>query len=338
VTLGKSSAVHAALVDTFPFDPMEATSEASFIERVCMPLLGIAQNEDGGWGFHPRSQSRVEPACWALLALLNSSSSQEMEERIARGFRFLRAAQLPDGSWPSSPAERAGCWVSSLACWVLSFERGASQAHEAGLQWVCKDWPRDSSLWSRLLRRLSAGRNLSPHNDSYRGWGWTPRTSSWVEPTSFALIALSRGPSGMLPNGAPRRRQLAEAMLYDRMCPGGGWNCGNPMIYGVPGEPLVIPTVWALLALRDYPERAENVLSLDWLEKDLENIHGPGSVALARICIEAYGRKWPASAPQLRDFHRKNEFLQNIPVIAWACLASGTREHWLAKASEENPQ
>jgi hypothetical protein len=201
-----------------------------------------------------------------------------------------------------------------------------------------KDWPRDSSLWVRLLRRLSSARNEASHNDSYRGWGWTPRTSSWVEPTSFALIALSLSPSGLLPNGTRRRRQLAEAMLRDRMCPGGGWNCGNPMIYGVPGDPLVIPTVWALLALRDEPERTENVVSLDWLEKNVESIEGPGSLALARICIEAYGHKWPTSAPQLRDVHRKNEFLQSIPVIAWACLASRTGEHWLANASRENPR
>jgi hypothetical protein len=110
------------------------------------------------------------------------------------------------------------------------------------------------------------------------------------------------------------------------------------MIYGVPGDPLVIPTVWALLALRDEPKRTEKVLSLDWLEKNLESIEGPGSLALARICIEAYGRKWPAGAPRLPDVHRKNEFLQNIPVIAWACLASGTGEHWLANASRENPR
>ena len=46
-------------------------------------------------------------------------------------------------------------------------------------------------------------------------------------------------------------------MLYDRMCPGGGWNCGNPMVYGVPGEALIVPTVWALLALRDEPKKTE---------------------------------------------------------------------------------
>jgi hypothetical protein len=110
------------------------------------------------------------------------------------------------------------------------------------------------------------------------------------------------------------------------------------MIYGVPGEPLVIPTVWALLALSAHPQRTENVLSLGWLRKYVPRIQGPGSLALARICIEAYGRKWPAGAPELSDSYGKNAFLENIPVMAWACLASGTTEHWLRKSSEENPR
>ena len=99
---------------------------------------------------------------------------------------------------------------------------------------------------------------------SYRGWGWTPGTSSWVEPTSFALLALERSRSRRSCHPtANRRRELATAMLYDRMCPGGGWNCGNPRVYGVAGEPLVVPTVWALLALRAQSARRENTESLD---------------------------------------------------------------------------
>ena len=317
---------------------MEATSAASFIQRVCHPLLASAQNQDGGWGFHPASESRVEPASWALLGLLNSHSFQGKEEMIARGLRFIRSTQLPDGSWPSTPGEKAGSWVTSLACWALSFDGSAADPAAAGLNWLCNDWPRDSSRWSRLLRRLSPGRERLPHNDSYRGWGWTTRTSSWVEPTSFALIALRSAAAGRLPNRAQRRRLLAEALLHDRMCRGGGWNCGNSMIYGVPGEPLVIPTVWALLALVEYPQRTENVQSLNWLESGLENIHGPGSLALAQTCLESYGRQWPASAPQLRDFYNNNEFLQSIPVVAWACLALERRSDWLGKPSPVNPQ
>ena len=78
---------------------MEATPETSFIESLCLPIVREAQNADGGWGFHVGSQSRVEPTCWALQALMDSSCP-EVPQGADRGFQFLRAAQLADGSWP----------------------------------------------------------------------------------------------------------------------------------------------------------------------------------------------------------------------------------------------
>jgi hypothetical protein len=124
-------------------------------------------------------------------------------------------------------------------------------------------------------------------------------------------------------------------MLYDRMCPGGGWNCGNPLVYGVAGEPLVVPTSWALLALRDHPQRSENVASLDWLERSMKSIQSAGSLALARICLETYGRTCPINGPGLREIHSRNEFLGSIPTAAWTCLAFSKREHWLVKADRK---
>lgn len=118
-------------------------------------------------------------------------------------------------------------------------------------------------------------------------------------------------------------------MLRDRMCPGGGWNCGNPRVYGVPGEALVIPTVCALLALREQAENTENSASLSWLEGNISGISGTASLALALICFATYGRKWPFGAPDLRDFIAKNEPMQSVQVMAWVSLASGTTLHWL---------
>jgi hypothetical protein len=310
---------------------MEADPEASFAESVCLPILRKAQNADGGWGFHPGSQSRAEATCWALQALVDSSWPGTCET-VARGFQFLREAQLPDGSWPSTPEEKIGCWVTSLACWVLLREKDSSKAVAAGLDWLCGDWPRDSTLWRRLLGRFSSQRHISPINSSYRGWGWTPRTSSWVEPTSVAVLVLDQSPKELLPSSASRRRELAESMLYDRMCPGGGWNCGNPLVYGVAGEPLVVPTSWALLALRHHPQRSENVVSLDWLEGSMKSIQSAGSLALARICLETYGRACPINGPGFREVHSRNEFLGSVPTAAWTCLALSNREHWLVKA------
>jgi hypothetical protein len=314
---------------------MEAASENSFVERVCLPFLKTAQNQDGGWGFRPGSQSRTEPTCWALQALRSSVSSlpQQNSEAVLHGLHFLRSAQLFDGSWPSTPGERTGCWVTSLACCALRGNPDSARAVAAGLNWLCEDWPRDSSPWRRLLARFSADREVFPINNSYRGWGWTPRTSSWVEPTSFALLALEQRDAGVSASTVGRRRQLATALLYDRICPGGGWNCGNPKVYGVAGEPLVVPTAVALLALRAYPKRDENVSSLQWLERSLPSIQGAGSLALARMCLAAHGRRWPADAPTFSELHARGEFLDNVEVVAWTCLAlSGPG--WLAPLGE----
>jgi hypothetical protein len=312
-------------------DVMEAAPETSFAESVCLPFLQSAQNADGGWGFHPGSQSRVEATCWSLQAL--DSSRPDIQESVARGFQFIRAAQLADGSWPSSPEEQVGSWVTSLACWVLLREKNSSMAVAAGLNWLCEDWPRDSTPWRRFLGRFSSQRHVSPMNTSYRGWGWTPQTSSWVEPTAFAVLVLAQSQPELLPPSASRRQQLAEKMLYDRMCPGGGWNCGNPMVYGVAGEPLVIPTSWALLALRNYPQRSENIASLDWLEKIISNIQSAGSLALARICLKAYGRKLPANVPDFDQIYRRNEFLGSIPTAAWTYMAFNQEKLRLVNAN-----
>jgi hypothetical protein len=256
-------------------------------------------------------------------------------EELGRGFQFLRAAQLADGSWSASPEVTSGCWVTSLACCVLLADAHADEAIAAGLKWLCDDWPRDSAPWRRFLARLSSEGKISAQNDSYRGWGWTPRTSSWVEPTSYALILLARVPREAWPSGAERRRELARRMLYDRMCPGGGWNCGNPMVYGVAGEPLIVPTVWALLALRDEPTRPEFVMSLDWLEKNVKDVRGAGSRALARIGLEICGRKWPTTGATFADFYSRNEFLQSVAVAAWACLALSDQREWLTTSVPE---
>ena len=310
-------------------DAMVAPSQSLFIDHVCLPALRNAQNADGGWGFHPGSVSRAEPTCWALQALLNASDRGTVE-RFSRGFQFLRQAQLADGSWPATPGEKTGCWVTSLACWTLASAPDSAKLIAAGLSWLCEDWPRDSSPWQRLLRKFSAQSIIFPINDSYRGWGWTPNTSSWVEPSSFALLALEQAPKDTLPAIAGRRRELAESMIYDRMCPGGGWNCGNPRVYGVAGEPLVMPTAWALLALRGHAERRENVMSLDWLEQNIPKIQSPASLSLSKICLDTYGRAWPAGAPALSALHAENQFLDSIQVTAWGCLASGSRPSWLS--------
>ncbi len=71
-------------------------------------------------------------------------------------------------------------------------------------------------------------------------------------------------------------------------------------------------------------------MSLDWLERSIANIGSAGSLALAKICMETYGRKWPADAPTLSDLYGRNQFLGSAPVAAWGCLAMSARSRWLS--------
>ena len=166
---------------------MEARPETSFAEEVCLPFLRNAQNKDGGWGFHPKSESRVEPTCWALQAL-GESSDREAQDGRARGLQFLRAAQLIDGSWPSTPEQKSGCWVTALSCWVLAREDSSPALAAVGLQWLSP--PRLAAGLDALATfpRQVLFRTRTCNQSTWRSVAAAGRRepSSWVEPTSFS--------------------------------------------------------------------------------------------------------------------------------------------------------
>jgi len=323
-----------ATVET-PHSSIPPSPGASLSAASCASLLKAAQNADGGWGYRAGAQSRVEPTAWALLALQQASRTPQRVEALAEAqrsaFQFLRAQQLADGSWPAAPGQTAGCWATSLACWALLADPDSRQAVAAGLRWLCNDWPRSANLLRRMLRHLTRGTKVSEQNEALSGWGWTPQTASWVEPTAFALLALQMAPNDLRPADSAKRMDLAKAMLYDRMCPGGGWNCGNPKVYGVAGDPSITQTVWALLALRNDAGRAEQSSSLHWLEANLagEVKKGLASLALAKICFDAYGKSWPASAPSIEQAAEASELARNVMTAAWVSLALSQHADWL---------
>lgn len=302
-----------------------------FLSQICLPRLLEGQNPDGGWGFRAGASSSVEATSWSLLALVGLRSVPAVETCCQRAMAWMNGGQLADGSWPAYPVQREGCWVTSLAGLALLVHDAAPERVAKGATWLCSSWPGEGGWWWRLRHRLFAKPGVVKQDFSLRGWSWTPGTSSWVEPTSLALLLLRRLSEDHRPALALERVRLAEAMLYDRMCPGGGWNCGNPLVYGVPGEPAVSPTVWALLALNRQSNNNEFQQSLDWLESTCPRLRGPGSLALAHLCLTVCGR--PSPQPEMEVLYRTNQFLGNTVVLAWAAMALGPVRLWFRESA-----
>ncbi len=293
---------------------------ANFAESFCIPFLIASQNAGGGWGYGPDSESSVEPTSWALLALGSIPNAADP------GVQWLRRTQLPDGSWPAFPGQKQGCWMTALAGLALQKQSASQDRVERGLEWLVSTWPAEGGIWQRLRNWISSGSTVVRQNSSLRGWSWTPGTASWVEPTCYALIFLRSVAPKLQTAEVARRIRLAESMLCDRACPGGGWNSGNPLVYGIAGEPRVGPTAWALLALRNRCELSLLHSSLDWLECAYSQIQSPRSLALAHTCLAAYHRPVAPLEPVLRALYLKNSFLRSVPAVAMAAIAlSGSR-------------
>lgn len=114
-------------------------------------------------------------------------------------------------------------------------------------------------------------------------------------------------------------------MLHDRMCPRGGWNSGNPTVYGVAGEPRVGPTAWALLALHDTRDATELQSSLDWLQSACTQIRSPWSLALGYMALLAYKQPVSDVGAALGEIQLRGDVLWNVPAAALVSMALSGR-------------
>jgi hypothetical protein len=84
------------------------------------------------------------------------------------------------------------------------------------------------------------------------------------------------------------RIKLGLDVLVHRMCPGGGWNAGNGVGFGVPYKPYIDATAIALLALRGQGIEARVQGSLRWLAAVLPGCPSPYSLAWGILGLAAY--------------------------------------------------
>jgi hypothetical protein len=255
------------------------------MNHACVQELISRQLPEGGWPFTSRTtQPALEPTALALLAM----PSQSFHERDAV-IRFLVHMQNTNGSWPAfSGDSKGGSGFTGLALYALNRCSAQGIVSHRAVEWLLetKGWE-SHWLWKWKFRTSDRHVRLDP--DKF-GWPWIPETASWVVPTAYSILALkhSRGISHQ--DLVQLRIRRGVEMLYDRICPEGGWNAGNGVVYGFPLAPHADATALALLSLSSEPPNNFISASLDWLERRAETCFAPWSLAWTILALDAFGR------------------------------------------------
>lgn len=197
-------------------------------------------------------ECRVSTRSEILLEL--RSRQPKTAEEFALKLLALRA-ETPDPTWLIQSQRRDGAWSAfpsagppnvfhtALALIALRHVRAGAAQTGRGLAWLESISGSESHwLWKWKFRLFDKQVRFDPDKS---GWPWVPGTVSWVAPTALAVLAFEAWA-----RKSPRV-DLARAMLLDRACPGGGWNAGNGVAFGVALDPHPDFTAMALLALRE---------------------------------------------------------------------------------------
>ena len=284
-------------------------------------FLKQSQNSDGGWGAIAGKQSNTESTALGLLALRSLDDSRE-NSVLEKAEQWLAKTQNPDGSWFYGAGSKAPSWSTALAVMALSDSIVEAERLVRAGNWILAQEGSKPGILAKLILALSFQKKAVHLNDDLVGWSWTPGSFSWVEPTSYCLIALKKIKSRLSAKAVQERVDQAELMIYDRMCEGGGWNYGNAAVYGDPLWPYPDITALALIALQDHKERNDNRVSLRALSKMAETTDSGLALGWTTVCLSVYGEDTSELRKRLDQKFARTKFLGETKPVALAILAS----------------
>ena len=278
--------------------------------------LVAAALPSGGWLYYAGQRGRIEPTCWALLALAGAKASDDVRV-AARGVEFLRSLQRDDGLLIESGVTEPNYAWNALALFVLTNLGSAAP----------------SGMADKLTAALLAVKGIQvddrggvfKQDASLQAWSWTPQTFSWIEPTAYAVLAVrKRGPIGAT---AAARLAEAEAVILDRVCGTGGWNYGNSQVLSQDLRPYVPTTALALVAMQHRRDHPAVVKSLNWLSSHALAERSAMALSLAAIALRVFGRPVDPVLQALREQDAKTGALGNVHLMAMTGFALAIPSH-----------
>ena len=284
------------------------------------------QNPDGGWGATIGRGSNTEATSLAVAAL-QSLGARSAPDRVLRGVIWLVQHQNPDGSLRLNDTARTGSWTTALAIIALNAFPEHQNAALNAARWLLRQEGSKPGILARIILFLTGKSKVNELNRNLVGWSWVPRSFSWVEPTSYALTALKQVRSSLGDTNVTERILEGEAMIYDRMCRGGGWNYGNSKVLDYALWPYPDITAIALIALQDRAGEAANQESLQALRKTAAEANSGLASAWAAICLNLYGQETRDWQQRIDQRFRETGFLGETKTLALALMALNGNAH-----------
>jgi len=238
-----------------------------------------------GIGYQPGAKAAAEPTALATLAFLAHGRHESAVIAAAQ----LAEMQQANGEVGVRTGEETPGWPTSLAivAWHAIESVPGSSSQKTNIE-PAVDW---------LIGHRGEGVERSDnfgHNTELVGWAYAEGTHSWVEPTSFAVLALKSLSSG---NHSLAREGVS--VLIDRQLPGGGLNYGNTYVLGQLIRPHIQPTGIALLALAGETDRSGRLeKTIAWLKRSIGPTITPLSLGWAILGLAAH----QAGAPEFDEW------------------------------------
>jgi len=289
------------------------------LDRIITTLLEN-QNPDGGWGAVRGKRSNTESTSLAVTALKAIPVNTAAENR-KRGIDWLLRRQNKDHSWPLNETAQEGSWTTALAITALSDNAENSERVLAAARWLLEQEGSKPGILAEIILWATGNSGLNKLNKDLIGWSWVPNSFSWVEPTSYALIAVKKLRARLAGTNVDERIRQADAMIYDRVCNGGGWNYGNSRVLDYALWPYPDITAVALIAMQDHAREQANQESLQVLSKIARETDSGLALCWAAICLNVYAQDNSGFQGQIEKRFAATAFLGESKSLALAVIA-----------------